>query len=415
MDACLAAPPPAALGGQRLVYLHLMKTGGLSVDALLRCRCLSAETPCALLRDDGGAKKVQNTSGDLIAHFKESLLLGTAACGGGPLCTAAGLPLLGPAAVRLSREEKHAQPRDRTHEKQLEAAGSSCAAQLFATHETFHEVRARPYWASARYVTVLREPAARVFSFYLYVRRKSAYFRNEPLLGLLRRWPDFRPNASIASPHHHYQLSNMMALALGRRRSDALGFGEQQRELALRPSSPAARGLLRRATEALSQMELVGLTEDLPGFERALAARWPAFFGRGGCAIPAGQAAQNTAARHAFVSAREQQAKEAGRPFSWADAVREWAAMPPVEQQADFAAQHAGLGPPGTRPPTSRSPSRGGGHAAAASASTQLDEATRRAVLELNAADAELYARARELFGRQPGQPRQAVEALYGA
>ena len=403
-SSCLAAP--AALGGQRLVYLHLMKTGGLSVGALLRCRCLSAETPCALLRDDGGAKKVRNTTGDVVAHFKESLLLGTAACGGGPVCTAAGLPLLGSAAVRLSTQEKHAQSSDRTHEKQLEAAGSSCAAQLFATHEAFNEVRARPYWARARYVTVLREPAARVFSFYVYVRRKSAYFRDEPLLGLLRRWPDFRPNASIASPHHHHQLSNMMALALGRRHTDALGFGEQQRELALRPSSPAARGLLQRAINALSQMDLVGVTEDLPSFERALAARWPAFFGRGGCAIPAGDGAKNTAARRAFVATRKQQAKEAGRPFSWADAVRAWAAMPPEEQQeqqAGVAAQHAGLGPPSSELHPSRSPSRGSGHAALASSSPQLDEATRRAILELNAADAELYARARER-ARLPGR-----------
>ena len=76
---------------RKLVYLHIMKTGGLSVDALLRCRCASSETPCAILREDGSAKHSTNLTGDLITRFKDSMLYGSIACAGGPACTAAGV------------------------------------------------------------------------------------------------------------------------------------------------------------------------------------------------------------------------------------------------------------------------------------------------------------------------------------
>ena len=91
--ALAAALPPECLAfrSRRLVYVHVMKCGGLSVDAMLKCRCASPETPCALLREDGSAKHASNASGDLITRFRDSMLYGRAECGGGSRCMAAGV------------------------------------------------------------------------------------------------------------------------------------------------------------------------------------------------------------------------------------------------------------------------------------------------------------------------------------
>ena len=81
---------------------------------------------------------------------------------------------------------------------------------------------------------------------------------------------------------------------------------ERQRELArnIDPPSEAALSVLRQAQASLLRMDVVGLTEDMHGFERALAARWPDMFGRGHghtatpCAIPSGSEARNPTSRH---------------------------------------------------------------------------------------------------------------------
>ena len=57
-----------------------MKCGGLSVDALLRCRCASQTTPCAMLREDGSAKHAANATGDLITKFRDTMLYGHEGC-----------------------------------------------------------------------------------------------------------------------------------------------------------------------------------------------------------------------------------------------------------------------------------------------------------------------------------------------
>ena len=66
------------------------------------------------------------------------------------------------------------------------------------------------YWAGGHFITVVREPTARVWSFYSYVRRKSTEFQAVPLLQLLRRWRSVTPNSTAAgggsSPHWHWQL-----------------------------------------------------------------------------------------------------------------------------------------------------------------------------------------------------------------
>ena len=217
-----SAPLPLhcfAFRSRRLVYLHIMKCGGLSVDALLKCRCASAGTPCALLREDGSARHASNASGDLVTRFRDSILYGASACAGGAVCSSAGVGSVpmdasGNAAanarlaaqLRVSRRDVG---RRVTHEALLEAAYAPCAAQVLATHQSMASLAARPYWAGSHFVTVLREPVARVWSFYQYVRRKSIEFQDKPLLVFLERWRTFTPNATAASggssPHWHWR------------------------------------------------------------------------------------------------------------------------------------------------------------------------------------------------------------------
>ena len=58
-------------------------------------------------------------------------------------------------------------------------------------------------------------------------------------------------------------------------------------------SAAAAPGALEAAKRSLDVLAVVGLTEDMKGFQRALAARWPLAFGKGGCPIPSGATAKN--------------------------------------------------------------------------------------------------------------------------
>lgn len=214
-----------SFASRKLVYIHIMKTGGLSIDALLKCRCASAETPCALLREDGSAKHASNASGDLITRFRDSMLHGRAACAGGPVCTASGVGAVpmdeaGAAtanakAAAVQRVSRRDVGRKVTHAALLESRGGPCSAQVLATHQSIAAIRTRPYWAGAHTITVLRDPVARVWSFYQYVRRKSFDFQSQPLLHFLRRWRNFTPNASAAStgggsPHWHWRKSNPM-------------------------------------------------------------------------------------------------------------------------------------------------------------------------------------------------------------
>lgn len=165
LQSCLA------FQSRRLVYIHIMKCGGLSVDAMMRCRCGTAASPCALLREDGSAKHANNASGDLITRFRDSMLYGDARCGGGAACAASGVGSVPKdetgaaqalAALRVSRRNVG---RNVSHEALVEGADAPCTAQILATHWSVATVRARPYWSEAHFITVLREPIARVWSF----------------------------------------------------------------------------------------------------------------------------------------------------------------------------------------------------------------------------------------------------------
>jgi len=221
-----------------------------------------------------------------------------------------------------------------THTALLEARNAPCAAQMLATHQALSAVQARPYWAESHFITVLRSPTARVWSFYQYVRRKQPQFQSQPLLYFLQRWRTFAPNTTASSggagsgsgswpysPHMHWQLSNWMTsqLASPPKASQTLTeLMERQRQLS-HPHSRAGVEALHLARQALLvQMDVVGITEDMAGFERVLAARWPETFGRQGlamiaessktprappafgtsCTIPSGTEARNPTAKH---------------------------------------------------------------------------------------------------------------------
>ena len=145
-----AASDVCAFSSGRLVYLHFMKCGGLSIDQMLRCHCSSSATPCALLREDGSAKHAGNHSGEIFARFKDALLYGSSTCGGGDACRAA-----------LSQRSEASAPNHMTLIEGSRAATAPptyCHAQVLATHDTLSTVMARRYWASASVITVLREP-----------------------------------------------------------------------------------------------------------------------------------------------------------------------------------------------------------------------------------------------------------------
>lgn len=315
-----------AFSSRRLVYIHIMKCGGLSVDSMMRCRCNSPSTPCALLREDGSAKHAANASGDLVTRFRDALLYGQAHCGGGATCTAAGIGSVPRDDAGAFAANQHAAAqrtgrkavlgRNVSHEHLLEGPYARCAAQILATHQPVAIVRARPYWSGAHIITVLREPVSRVWSFYQYVRRKSADFQARPLLHFLRRWRTHTPNGSAASaggggsPHTHWQLSNHMTAQLGipnlaatsggkvRVASAMEAYAARQRAFAAEPITPEALSGLRLAQAALVRMDAVGITEDLHGFERMLAARWPLPFAKSGCRVPSGSDAKNPTAKH---------------------------------------------------------------------------------------------------------------------
>jgi hypothetical protein len=150
-----------------------MKTGGLSVDALLRCRCMSASS-CALLREDGGAKHTSNSTGDLITRFRDSMLYGSLPCAGGIKCAEAGI---GPISIKMAGAEVAAKARQPklapsvtsvqvggriSHGQLLEARGAPCAAQILATHETFAAIRARPFWADSHFVSCAQRPTLHI-------------------------------------------------------------------------------------------------------------------------------------------------------------------------------------------------------------------------------------------------------------
>lgn len=313
---------------QPLVYIHVMKSGGLSVDAMLKCRCSSAASPCALLREDGRLTGAVVNGTGVVAAFKRSVLYGSASCAGGAACTAAASPVGQKSADMVVEARSGAPP---------------CRAQVLTTHAPLLSVFERPLWSRATTITVLREPVARVWSFYTYMRRKWPRGQQTALAEILRdrqlmstAWKPTAPNTSLlhhpkawaANAHNatdpgfiYRQLSNSMTLQFSRT--------DDSHDT---PVAAPTMESLAAAMRSLDAVTVVGVTEDMAGFEAALAKHWPRTFGAGGCAIPSGSSSKN---------------------------------------------------------PTSSTKVLG-------SAPATLDEPTRRAIADANALDVQLYARARE-------------------
>ena len=95
------------------------------------------------------------------------------------------------------------------------------------------------------------------------------------------------------SPHWHWQLSNAMTFQLSASGGSRYASGPSAGPHGL------SRSALQRAKAALVGVEVVGVTEDMAGFERLLSARWPLVFGRAGCPIPSGPSAVNPSSKHA--------------------------------------------------------------------------------------------------------------------
>jgi len=87
----------------------------------------------------------------------------------------------------------------------------------------------------------------------------------------------------------------------GKVRPSAAAYATWQQGLAASPLTSHALTALRQAQAALLRFDVLGLTEDLPGFEKALGARWPYPFARSGCRIPSGSEARNPTAKHAVL------------------------------------------------------------------------------------------------------------------
>ena len=112
-------------------------------------------------------------------------------------------------------------------------------------------------------------------------RRKSKRFQDMPLELILSE--GLHRNASEPT-HVRRQLTNLMTLQFSHTQEyDALPSG----------AAEPTRAALETAKRSLDGMAVVGVTEDMDGFARALAARWPSTFGRPGCPIPSGSSAKN--------------------------------------------------------------------------------------------------------------------------
>jgi hypothetical protein len=99
---------------------------------------------------------------------------------------------------------------------------------------------------------------------------------------------------------------------------------ERQNSLS-QPQSDAGKAALQAAKSTLLHMDVVGLTEDMGTFERALAARWPDFFAKpANCRIPSGTNARNPTSRHPLQgnasSVLDMETREAIRKLNLLDA-----------------------------------------------------------------------------------------------
>ena len=232
-DAGSRAEPCAA--AHRVVFVHVMKTAGLSFGSQLGCLCTKLSKCRVARRDVPGS----------IGH---------------PDCAAE------PASVLT------------THDSLSKVMASEWGGRV--------EMNANPAPSiggnsGASYVTILREPESRVWSYYRYKQAFSKRYRLRPLSYFLSAinqtlGGDRHDSASHARSDEEaaavtprfelhkddLQLSNMMARVLGAQRTELLAL-------------PVTSATLNTALANLRQFAVVGFVDDLDGFAHRMSEKWP--------------------------------------------------------------------------------------------------------------------------------------------
>lgn len=203
------------------VFFHIMKTGGLALDAMLECAC--GFSGCAVDRRDG-----------------TDIRVGRSEC------------LDRPSILALHSEVPHA-------DKWLGSA-----------------------WAGASNITVLREPVARVWSFYAYQRRWYTPYRERPLSYFLER-PDLDPDVEwglnetgrkgprTRCEYCRRQLRNMMTYYFGLPEHEFKRCDHVDR-------APLTADHLATASRRLRALAYVGFAEDADRLPSDLRRVWPDVF-----------------------------------------------------------------------------------------------------------------------------------------
>ena len=236
-----AAVPSTCLPPSQFIFWHIMKTGGLAVDTFLECTC--AELHCAIRASDPG----NSTTGE---------------------------------------------PRIKGAE---ECAAAPSVMTTHGTPGTFDDREPRGSWASAVNITIMRDPVARVWSYYAYGRRNGfvpflmhplAYFLKQPHVDFGARW--LTVNNGTFHPHQKQLFNDATRFFGSGGAGDQCGgaaFGQpvcgpdSLNSLNRIPTADEQRAVQRRwfttARARLGALDYIGLTEKLDDVPRDLAIAWP--------------------------------------------------------------------------------------------------------------------------------------------
>jgi len=197
---------PECLPPGRLVFVHVMKTGGLSVDSFLNCRCDSTQS-CSVLHADGEVQQ-----------------MGTERCSEPSVCTM---------------------------HRGISNLNERCGFQ---------------FGRAARMVTVLRDPIERVWSFYNYLKRWYTPYQEMDLATIYKNL-DTDLNENLPKGTHCLfcsgELTNAMTIRYFCKNPDLCSPLEGKKA----PRRSVLAKALAEAKRALSAMDSIFLTQDLDYFD----------------------------------------------------------------------------------------------------------------------------------------------------